>query len=92
MLFTCLGSPVKPVFNVTRPLVLQKGDTLMLCSDGLWASLSEQDIVTALSRNPVEISVPALVEKALTQAGDHSDNVTCLALTWLTPDTSTSTQ
>ena len=92
VLFTCLGSPVKPVFSVTRPLVLQQGDTLMLCSDGLWASLSEQDIVTELSRNPVDISVPALVEQALTQAGDHSDNVTCLALAWLTPDTSTSTQ
>lgn len=92
VLFTCLGSPVKPVFSVTKPLALRQGDTLMLCSDGLWASLPEQDIVTELGRNPVEISVPALVEKALQQAGDHSDNVTCLALNWLTPDTSTSTQ
>lgn len=88
VLFTCLGSPTKPVFSVTEPLVLQQGDTLMLCSDGLWASLPEQDIVTELSQKPVEIAVPNLVEKALKQAGDHSDNVTCLALTWLTPDTS----
>lgn len=92
VLFTCLGSPVRPVFSVTQPLDLRQGDTLMLCSDGLWASLPEQDIVTELGRNPVEISVPALVEKALQQAGDHSDNVTCLALNWLTPDTPTSTQ
>lgn len=91
VLFTCLGSPVRPVFSVTKPLVLQQGDTLMLCSDGLWASLPEQDIVTELSQNPVEISVPALVEKALKQAGNHSDNVTCLALTWLTPDASAAT-
>ena len=44
VLFTCLGSPTRPVFSVTEPLVLQQGDTLMLCSDGLWASLSEQDM------------------------------------------------
>ncbi|MCF8159566.1 MAG: serine/threonine-protein phosphatase [Polaromonas sp.] len=91
VLFTCLGSPTKPVFSVTDPLVLQQGDTLMLCSDGLWASLPEQDIVAELSQKPVETAVPDLVDKALQQAGDRSDNVTCLALTWLTPDPSLNT-
>jgi PPM family protein phosphatase len=91
VLFTCLGSPTKPVFSVTDPLVLQQGDTLMLCSDGLWASLPEQDIVAELSHKPVEEAVPDLVDKALQQAGDRSDNVTCLALTWLTPDPSNNT-
>lgn len=86
VLLTCLGSPTRPIFNVTEPLVLQQGDTLMLCSDGLWASLPESDIVAELSHKPVEKAVPDLVDQALQQAGDLSDNVTCLALTWLTPD------
>ncbi|MEY4138634.1 MAG: hypothetical protein RLZZ371_816 [Pseudomonadota bacterium] len=87
LLFTCLGSPTRPIFSVTEPRDLRQDDTLMLCSDGLWASLPEKDIVTELSQKPVEIAVPKLVEKALAQAGDRSDNVTCLALNWLTPDT-----
>jgi serine/threonine protein phosphatase PrpC len=87
VLFTCLGSPTRPVFSVAEPLGLRQGDTLMLCSDGLWASLPEKDLVAELSQKPVDIAVPKLVEKALAQAGDHSDNVTCLALNWLTPDT-----
>lgn len=91
VLFTCLGSPTRPVFSVTDPLVLKQDDTLMLCSDGLWASLPESDIVAELSHKPVENAVPDLVDKALQQAGDLSDNVTCLALTWLTPDTSFNT-
>ncbi|MGB4359588.1 MAG: PP2C family serine/threonine-protein phosphatase [Rhodoferax sp.] len=91
VLFTCLGSPTRPVFSVTEPLVLQPGDTLMLCSDGLWASLPEQDIVAELSLKPVEKAVPDLVDRALQQAGDRSDNVTCLALTWLTPTSSFNT-
>ncbi len=86
VLFTCLGSPTRPVFNVTEPLPLQQGDTLMLCSDGLWASLPEQDIVAVLSQNHADKAVPDLVEKALQKAGDRSDNVSCLALNWLTPD------
>lgn len=91
VLFTCLGSPTRPVFSVTEPLVLQPADTLMLCSDGLWASLPEQDIVAELSLKPVEKAVPDLVDRALQQAGDRSDNVTCLALTWLTPASSFNT-
>lgn len=86
ILFTCLGSPTKPVFEVTGPIALQQGDRLMLCSDGLWDSLSDAEIVDQLGHKPVAESVPAMVEQALQKAGDGSDNVTCLALEWETPD------
>ena len=92
MLYTCLGSPTKPVFDVTGPVPLQQGDKLMLCSDGLWGSLSDVDIAYHLSLKPVSAAVPDLVEKALRTAGDHSDNVTCIALEWETPDGFDSTQ
>lgn len=86
ILFTCLGSPTKPVLDVTGPIALQQGDKLMLCSDGLWGSLSDADITYHLSLKPVSESVPDLVEKALSKAGESSDNVTCIALDWETPD------
>jgi serine/threonine protein phosphatase PrpC len=86
MLYTCLGSPTKPVVDVSGPVVLQQGDKLMLCSDGLWGSLSDVDIAYHLSHKPVSAAVPDLVEKALRTAGETSDNVTCLALEWETPD------
>lgn len=86
ILFTCLGSPTKPVFDVTGPVPLQQGDKLMLCSDGLWGSLSDEDITYHLGHQPVNEAVPELVEKALRKAGDVSDNVTAIALEWETPD------
>ena len=86
VLFTCLGSPSKPVFDVTGPVALQQGDKLMLCSDGLWGSLGDADIVYQLSHKPVNEAVPDLVEMALRKAGDSSDNVTVIALEWQTPD------
>ena len=86
ILFTCLGSPTKPVFDITGPIALQQGDRLMLCSDGLWDSLSDEDIIYHLGQKPVSEAVPAMVEKALRKAGDASDNVTCIALEWETPD------
>lgn len=86
ILFTCLGSPTKPVFDISAPVVLQQGDKVMLCSDGIWGSLSEADIVNHLGNKPVDQAVPDLVEKALQKAGDRSDNVSCLAFEWETPD------
>ena len=86
ILFTCLGSPTKPVFDITGPVALQQGDKLMLCSDGLWSSLSEAEIAYHLGHKTVSEAVPDLVEMALRTAGDSSDNVTCIALEWETPD------
>jgi serine/threonine protein phosphatase PrpC len=92
ILFTCLGSPTKPVFDVTGPVQLQEGDKILLCSDGLWGSLEDKDIVRELSAKPVAEAVPDLVESALRNGGEHSDNVTVIALEWETPDTFESTR
>lgn len=86
VLFTCLGSPTKPVFSITGPLAMQQGDRVMLCSDGLWSSLSEDDIVFELGNKPVDVAVPDMVEKALRLGGASCDNVTCIAMKWETPD------
>jgi PPM family protein phosphatase len=92
ILFTCLGSPTKPVFDITGPVTLHQGDKLMLCSDGLWGTLNDHDIVHQLSSYPVSEAVPELVERALRNGGDHCDNVTVIALEWETPDTFESTR
>ncbi len=92
ILFTCLGSPTKPIFDITGPVPLQQGDKILLCSDGLWGSLADIDIVYHLGTKPVAQAVPDLVEKALQKAGSSSDNVTVIALEWETPDTFESTR
>ena len=80
VLFTCLGSPGKPVVDTTGPLQLQPGDRLMLCSDGLWSTLSDDTIVELLGQRPISDAVPELAERALREAGARSDNVTLLAV------------
>jgi serine/threonine protein phosphatase PrpC len=82
VLFTCLGSPGKPVVDTAGPTPLQPGDRIMLCSDGLWGSVSDEVIVAQLSQRPISDAVPELAEQALRNAGPRSDNVTVLALEW----------
>jgi serine/threonine protein phosphatase PrpC len=82
VLFTCLGSPGKPVVDTAGPLVVHAGDRLMLCSDGLWGAISDAVITEVLTSQPISEAVPELVERALRAAGDKSDNVTVLAVEW----------
>lgn len=92
VLYTCLGSPTKPLYDSAGPVHLVQGDRILLCSDGLWGSLSDEDIASQLSQQTVSQAVPDLVEAALRKAGQGSDNVTVVALEWETPDTFESTQ
>jgi len=82
VLFTCLGSPGKPVVDTAGPLVVQAGDRVMLCSDGLWGAVDDTQITQLLATHPITESVPELVELALRSAGEKSDNVTVLAVEW----------
>ena len=92
ILFTCLGSPAKPVYDISGPLQLQEGDRVLLCSDGLWGTVKDQEIVNELSRAPLEQAVPELVELALKRGGPRCDNVTVVAMEWETPEEFQSTR
>jgi serine/threonine protein phosphatase PrpC len=82
VLFTCLGSPGKPVVDTVGPLLLQAGDRLLLCSDGLWGSVSDAVITEQLAKHAISDAVPELVEQALRNGGAKSDNVSILAMEW----------
>ena len=92
VLYTCLGSPTKPIFDITGPVPLQQGDKVLLCSDGLWGCLADVDIVFHLGQKPVSMAAPELTELALLKAGASSDNVTVVAMEWETPDAFESTR
>jgi serine/threonine protein phosphatase PrpC len=82
VLFTCLGSPGKPVVDTAGPLLLQPHDRVLLCSDGLWGSVSDALITEHLAARPISDAVPELVELALRTGGAKSDNVTVLTAEW----------
>jgi len=92
ILFTCLGSPAKPVFDLSGPVTLEQGDRILLCSDGLWGTVSDDEITAGLAAQPLEQSVPDLVETALRRGGPRCDNVTVLAMEWETPTPTQSTR
>src|SRR6218665_29804 len=86
VLFTCLGSPTKPIYDLAGPVHLEQGDRILLGCDGVWSPLSDAEIARLLARNTVSRAVPGLVEEALRKAGDNSDNATPVAPECELPD------
>ncbi len=83
ILFSCLGSPTEPVFDLSEPLVLHGGDRLLLCSDGLWGNVADADIVRELSApGLLGDAVARLVDMALRHGGRRCDNVTAVGVEW----------
>jgi serine/threonine protein phosphatase PrpC len=82
VLFTCLGSPGKPMIDCTGPLLMEPGDKILLCSDGLWGTVLDTEITRQLATRPIADAVPELVEQALRNGGARCDNVTVLAVEW----------
>jgi PPM family protein phosphatase len=61
-----------------HPVQLQDNDTLLLCTDGLWSLVSEQEMLHTLEgKSPADASL-ALVDLALERGGP--DNITVLIL------------
>jgi PPM family protein phosphatase len=60
------------------PVALEEGDTLVLCTDGLWSLVGEQEIASAVRTCSPAESCQTLVNLALERGGP--DNVTILVL------------
>ena len=81
-IFNCLGAHVAPQIELSARTRLQEGDTLLLCSDGLWGPLPSRVVANAFMNDAVMRAVPELMNQAERRAGADSDNLTAVAMTW----------
>jgi protein phosphatase len=60
------------------PVALEEGDSLVLCTDGLWSLVAEQELAAVIRANTPTESCLALVNMALDRGGP--DNITVFVL------------
>jgi PPM family protein phosphatase len=77
----CIGvMSTEPKVKVSKGVELQKGDTLLLCSDGFWEPLDDAQIGANLSETNIKDAITKLAARAEQSSYPKSDNTTVLAL------------
>lgn len=82
---SCIGGdPIIPEMTIGRRCVLQPGDVLVVCTDGLWSGLQDSELVAAFPAGaPLRAALQQLAERAVETTGSVSDNTTAAAIRWL---------
>lgn len=76
-----LGIPELEEVNYGQhPALLQPGDRVLLCSDGLYRNLSEAELAEELARPDPQAAAEALLGRALARSQPRQDNVTAVIL------------
>ncbi len=60
---------------MSQPTALVLGDRILLCSDGMWSPLANDEIVAALTRDASPGGLEPLLREAEGRAGDYADNL-----------------
>ncbi len=81
----CLGGDAAlPEMTISTRRRLKSGDMRVLCTDGMWANLKDQDFVrfAQTSGRPLRDSLTDLGRQAVEASAPYSDNTTAAALRW----------
>lgn len=81
-IYNCLGGMMPPEVELSRRTPIEAGDVLMLCSDGLWGSLSVNEIGAILNTYPLDQAIPELMDHAEFRGGQEGDNLSAIAMAW----------
>ncbi len=81
--YNCLGGEIQPQVDLATKRPLWDGDVLMLCSDGLWSLLENDEIGGFLTQGAVTDTVPRLIELAESRVDQQNgDNMSVIAVNW----------
>lgn len=72
-----LGNRADVEVHISEAIPLENGDVLLLCSDGLHGTLSEEELTTLLKQSPAQ-AASALVQAAI--EANATDNVTAVVV------------
>ena len=95
-IFSCLGGLVDPVIDLSKRTPLRNGDIMVLCTDGLWSVLPQNDMATWLTSTPILKTGPQMMREAESRGGPDGDNLSSIIVRWgpetLTDESPTTTE
>lgn len=82
---SCLGGGSElPKLQVTDEQTLQTGDVVLLCTDGLWGGLGDDELARYIHADdiPIKRKLREMCEHAIAATFPNADNTTAAAVIW----------
>jgi serine/threonine protein phosphatase PrpC len=80
LLISCLGDEAAPRIEFGGVEALAEGDCFLLCTDGLWAYFSDQELGQVLAEHAPRAAAERLMQGARERAAGKGDNVSFIIL------------
>jgi serine/threonine protein phosphatase PrpC len=81
-IYSCLGGDVPPKIELADRQELAEGDTVLLCTDGLWGALTDEQIKQILCGSSISDNVTQLLDLAESVSEENGDNMSAIGLQW----------
>jgi serine/threonine protein phosphatase PrpC len=78
----CLGGDVPPKIDLADRQELAEGDTILLCTDGVWGVVADEQIKHMLNNASIEDGVTELLNHAEQVSHEQGDNMSAIGLQW----------
>lgn len=75
-----------PIPTISDKVTLEKYDMILLCSDGLWGPLTEDELADALTQNSLGQAVERIAYQAEFRSYPGADNISVVALRWISDE------
>ena len=85
-IYNCLGGLLPPDIELSPKVHVQDGDSILLCTDGMWGLLSHEEIGAVLESYPLNYAIQELLDHAEFRGGPDGDNLSVIAMTWGDPE------
>jgi len=80
--YSCLGGDTPPKIDLSDRQELAEGDTILLCTDGVWGAVPDEQIKQILNGISITDNVTRLLNQAESVSKEHGDNMSAIGLQW----------
>lgn len=80
--YSCLGGDVPPKIDLSDRHELAEGDTILLCTDGVWGAVADEQIKRILYSPSITEGITTLLNQAENASQEQGDNMSAIGLQW----------
>ncbi|HSH55172.1 MAG TPA: protein phosphatase 2C domain-containing protein [Methylotenera sp.] len=80
--YSCLGGDVPPKIELADRQELAEGDTILLCTDGVWGAVADEQIKQILGGSSISENITSLLNQAEIVSQEKGDNMSAIGLQW----------